>query len=253
MVSCSSNLLLLASLLSTIVSNCSTSSAFIQKQNFVHHRIQKSATLVQQQSKSSETEILCLISEDDKKKVTEQLGYIPPNVLSISARNSSGDPIAIKTYPLGGGASRRMNKAAQDKTPFPTLYWLTCKKISKALANLEREGVLQQFEERIVNQEEDAHIKMRKAHEEYAQERWDTLTEQDKHFLLNNGETKEGFVKMLRDSGVAGTQFRRKDGSVPYAKCLHAHYAHFVSSPNSSNIVGKWAHELLKERFPDCL
>eukprot|EP00533_Pseudo-nitzschia_delicatissima_P001977 CAMPEP_0116082216 /NCGR_PEP_ID=MMETSP0327-20121206/2614_1 /TAXON_ID=44447 /ORGANISM="Pseudo-nitzschia delicatissima, Strain B596" /LENGTH=112 /DNA_ID=CAMNT_0003573007 /DNA_START=334 /DNA_END=668 /DNA_ORIENTATION=+ len=73
-------------------------------------------------------------------------------------------PVAIQTYPLNGGAKRRQNKAKlpanqnEDQSeetksvvqsPFPTLFWLTCPDISKAVANLERRGFVQIIEDEL--------------------------------------------------------------------------------------------------------
>ena len=45
--------------------------------------------------------------EFDREGIKRQLGYLPHNFVKVSARNANGSPVAIKTYPLDGGAPRR--------------------------------------------------------------------------------------------------------------------------------------------------
>ena len=201
------------------------------------------------------------VSIEDQHIIEKQLGYLPPNLLCVSARSMETKiPIAIQTYPLGGGSRQRRAKAAQNLTPFPTLFWLTCPVISKAISNLERRGVNKLLEERLLRNEDDSLRQMELCHEEYARIRWNSLSEEDKELLLGGADTDQdeiqenrfqGFYSILRESGVAGTDWKRKDGSIPSVKCLHAHYAHFRSSSFSEgrsgdiNIIGAWTHELL--------
>lgn len=83
---------------------------------------------------------------------------------------------------------------------------------------------------------------------------------------------RESMTKMIRYSGVAGTDYRglrekeglsgNNDNFVPSVKCLHSHYAHYRSQMSRSNVgedcatpsfnlVRKWTHDLLIEQFPD--
>ena len=229
----------------------------------------------------------------------EQLGYVPPNICSISAKRGDsadiitgaktnsdidtssrgiGRPIAIKSYPL---LVQIVNKE-QDKynhTPFPTLYWLTCPHVSRAISEVERNGYVKKFQLRL---EDDTYLAKQwwQCHEEYALERWQLLSESDREWLIqsnnpldenNNSEQRKvnSMGEMIQYSGVAGTDHRRlrdsdidttsKDNDpslyVPSVKCLHSHYAHYRSQQESEskmiNIVGKWTHELLIEEFPD--
>jgi len=222
---------------------------------------------------------LPVVSQSDQDIIKQQLGYIPPNLHSVSARSKeNSNPIAIQTYPLGGGSPQRRAKAAQNLTPFPTLFWLTCPLVSKAISNLEREGAAKLLEARL-HDTENAFEEMMACHEEYAKLRWNSLVSEDRNLLLsgisfnddkgNNqdsisfDEAKrkkqfEGFCNILQKSGVAGTDYNRKDGSLPSVKCLHAHYAHYRSvcdenHSQNTNIIGKWTHELLCQEDYDFL
>lgn len=202
-------------------------------------------------------------SASDQNLVEQQLGYLPPNFLRVSAWTSDNSPIAIQTYPLHGGAPRRQAKATATPTPallgapFPTLYWLTGPAISRAIAELERKGCIVEFEKRLNNEPLEAE-RFISCHKQYANARWNSLKEEDRSLLTMDNSSIKRMRNMLEFSGVAGTDFlsqQLEDGSfVASVKCLHAHYAHYRStSPNEEvyNPVGFWIHEILQENFPD--
>ena len=207
----------------------------------------------------------------DAQVVHQQLGYLPPNYFCVSARTRDGDPIAIQTYPLHGGAPRRQKKAVlsgNDEckdlgTPFPTLYWLTNPTISSAIAELERAGYVQKLRSRL---EEDpvAALQLLKSHRDYAARRWASIRQHDRELLQSDTSSSvQRMRSMLQSSGIAGTDFQSQvddNGNfVPTLKCLHANYAHFRSvgvfhhhdDGNGFNPVGMWVHELLQEQFPE--
>jgi hypothetical protein len=213
-------------------------------------------------------------SKSDQEAVRQQLGYLPPNFVKVSARNVNGSPVAIKTYPLHGGAPRRQAKSAlsldslESKsisvgTPFPTLYWLTCPSIAKAIAKMERKGYVGMLEERL---KDDSAMtdQLFCCHKEYARERWECLSLDDKNLLMHTDSASVQRMRvMLESSGIAGTNTatlttQNKDGSKqPAIKCLHAHYADFRSTADghlgqrqTENPVGRMVHELLAEQFP---
>jgi hypothetical protein len=201
--------------------------------------------------------------ESDRQAVGQQLGYLPPNFLAVSARNGNGSPVAIKTYPLDGGAPRRQAKAARSLsesvsvgTPFPTLYWLTCPSICTAIAALERNGYVGILEDRLQADSRQTR-QLFCCHREYARERWTCLSLDDQNLLT---QTDFSSVQRMRDvlesSGIAGTNTTSltQNGSfLPAIKCLHAHYADYRSSAGqgrTENPVGRMVHELLVEQFP---
>ena len=241
------------------------------------------------------------VTPEEEAALLEQLGYVPPNICSISARSGNnaniiadgistnsaidtsskgiGRPIAIQSYPL---LVQIVNKEENkhNQTPFPTMYWLTCHHVSKAISEIERNGYVRKFQSRL---EDDASLAKEwwQCHEEYAAERWGLLSDSDREWLLstnqldeedNNSEQRkvDSMREMIQYSGVAGTDHRRlrdntdeddknEDSSlyVPSVKCLHSHYAHYRSQKEGRsaviNIVGKWTHELLIEEFPDLI
>ena len=212
------------------------------------------------------------VSEEDHDTILNQLGYVPSNLVTVSARRGKfGTPLALKTYPLDGGASRRKAKARGKLTPFPTLFWFCCPVVGKALANLERQGYVGLLEQKLIRNP-DALETFIRSHESYAKERWDSLTPHHQKMLEHRvGDMNEGMSSMIRYSGIAGTDFKsftpRMDDEEgerivekPSIKCLHAHYAHYRSqiqggnyTPESKNIVGEWIHETLTKEFPDLI
>ena len=197
-----------------------------------------------------------ILSEEDC--VQNQLGYMPPNYVGVSAWKTKSEnsshrsgvrivtnsttndeksimiPVAIQTYPLNGGAKRRQNKAklsddASDEneqtqsqtpkkksivqSPFPTLFWLTCPDISKAVANLERRGFVQIFEDEL-NADPELSQRLFSCHQEYADLRWKSLTEEDRNILKGSSSTDGGLSpslqrmrNMMECSGISGTNF----------------------------------------------
>lgn len=143
------------------------------------------------------------VQDGDREMILNQLGYVPENLVSVSARRGTGSPLALKTYSLNGGGARRKRKALGDMTPFPTLYWFCCPIVSKAVSDLEREGYVKILEDRL---EEDESILANfiKSHEGYALERWNSLLPQHQEYL----QRSDRMTEMVKYSGIAGTDFK---------------------------------------------
>lgn len=179
---------------------------------------------------------IAAISLSDQAAVREQLGYIPTNLVRVASwTRNTGEPVVLQTYPLDGGSSRRKRRT-EISTPFPTLYWLCHAKIHRAIAELERLGYAKTgillTEEEIAN--------LAECHQQYATERWESLTDEDRRSL------PESIISMLRDSGIAGANITM---STPSVKCLHAHYAHY--RVHGMNPVGSHVETLLRQKWPD--
>ena len=207
----------------------------------------------------------------DEDAIRRQLGYLPSNFVGVSARKlKSNVPVAIKAYPLHGGAKRRQARATAGAssvsetyigTPFPTLYWLTSQSISRAISELERTGYLRTVQE-CINSESDRASRLLACHAEYAMARWDSLSDADQS-LLDAEDAHPSILRMrniLKNSGISGTNLTCSElvddePWVPPIKCLHAHYAQYRStmdSPNcTQNPVGELVHEQLLVQFPD--
>lgn len=218
------------------------------------------------------------VSQEDKNMIIDQLGYLPTNLVAVSARRGTGAPLALMTYSLNGGGARRKRKALDELTPFPTLYWFCCPIVGKAISELEREGFVGILETRL-SENSDLLNDFIECHRGYARERWNSLLPEDRNYLLQS----ERMTRMVRDSGIAGTDYQSfftpksrsittttasEDTSLnePFLKasikCLHAHYAHYRSQIERMekeecdyplNIIGLWTDELLKDRYKELI
>ena len=74
----------------------------------------------------------------DEATVAAQLGRAPRGSWSVARRCACGLPQVIETGPH-----------LDDGTPFPTLWWLTCRSLSKAVGRLEAGGWMTAFNERL--------------------------------------------------------------------------------------------------------
>lgn len=129
-----------------------------------------------------------------------QLGRIPAVRFDVIVRCHGGHPLVIRNHPFDA-----------DGNPFPNLYWLTCPDASKAVARLESDGAIGEFNRRL-DADPDFALSVERAHAEYARER-----------ARNFSETEAW-------GGVGGT---RKG-----VKCLHAHYANHLAG--GDDLVGSW-------------
>jgi hypothetical protein len=112
-----------------------------------------------------------------------------------------------------------------------------------------------------------------RCHEQSGDERWAILSSRDRELLLSATSREHGMEKdartiermrsMIRESGIAGTNYQaltNDDGHLTRVtiKCLHTNYAHFCSTadPNNDqsngeeNPIGRMTHTLLINNFP---
>lgn len=147
----------------------------------------------------------------DLEVVREQLGREPTTPFSIVARCGGGHPLVIRNDPVDANGA-----------PFPTLYWLTCPAAVKAVARLESDGAIAEFNGR-ADEEGDFAAELDAAHREYAEER------------------ALGFPEALDLGGVGGTRTG--------VKCLHAHYANHLAG--GADPIGAWVTERVEPVHPE--
>lgn len=126
-------------------------------------------------------------TEQDFESVKAQLGRAPRGRWSVARRCACGKPQVLETYPR-----------LDDGTPFPTLYWLSCRKLSSAIGTLESGGWMAGLNRRLAEDPE-FHEGLRLSTEEYVRRR--------------NG---------LDELGPTA----HPGGGPDRVKCLHAHTAH---------------------------
>lgn len=104
--------------------------------------------------------------------------------------------------------------------PFPTIYWLKPGELHRAVANLERQGLIAELEERIQN---DASFRdaVHDDHRRYIAQRWAMLTEDDRTAV-----EEFGLREHFHERGIAGI------ADFNHVKCLHAHVAHALADRN---------------------
>ncbi len=95
----------------------------------------------------------------DLAAVHAQLKREPRGVREVAHRCPCGNPTVISTAPR-----------LPDGTPFPTLYYLTCPRVSAAASTQESDGVMREMTERLTEDSELA-AAYRVAHESYLAER----------------------------------------------------------------------------------
>lgn len=123
----------------------------------------------------------------------------------VVRRCKYGYPILIESHPVINGK------------PFPTLYWLTCPFLIKAVSRLEAHGWISKLEELIAK---DSVLRERylRAHKEIQERR---------SRLINDENTKERLSKV----GSGGIRDLRR------VKCLHLHLSDFLAGVD--NPVGE--------------
>lgn len=79
------------------------------------------------------------VAAADLQAVTAQLGRPPRGVRRVAARCPAGHPAVVETEPR-----------LPDGTPFPTLYYVTCPRLTGAIGTLEGSGLMREMSERLV-------------------------------------------------------------------------------------------------------
>ena len=143
--------------------------------------------------------------EDDARAVQAQLGRPPRGRWSVARRCACGLPQVIET-----------RSHLEDGTPFPTLWWLTCRSLSHRVGQLEAGGWMAAFNDRLA-----AEPALREA-----------LTAATAAYAA-----RREALEPLADPVGSLPRAHPGGGGVPgrggRVKCLHAHTAHqLVSGDN---------------------
>lgn len=156
-----------------------------------------------------------MVTEADRAAVAAQLGRPPRAIREVAFRCPSGHPAVIKTSPR-----------LDDGTPFPTLYYLTCPRLTALASRLEASGLMKEMTERLAVDEDLAAVYLA-AHRAYLAER-------------------DAIEPLGTDVSAGGMPGR--------VKCLHVHLAHALAVGPGVNPFGDETLELLKDEWPggDC-
>ena len=139
------------------------------------------------------------IADADAAAVEVQLGRPPRGLRDVAHRCPCGLPAVVRTAPR-----------LTDGTPFPTLYYLTCSRLSSRIGGLEAVGRMREMTERLADHPELA-AAYRRAHEAY-------LAERDAIEPLGTGVSAGGMPDRV--------------------KCLHVHAAHALAAGPGVNPFG---------------
>ena len=174
-------------------------------------------------------------------------------ILYVGARHpTTNNPTVLVCYPLRvaqdlnrsstkGYSTNKWNpKVGSQPVPWPNTFWLCCPDVIGKIGKLEHSGLIKKFNARFrwPEKEEDLEAAARdaeqfaKQHTNYAEFRWNLLSEADKAYSLENG-----YDEILRKCGVGGLRVPQQ------VKCLHLHYAHYLAT--GDNMVGEWCQQEL--------
>lgn len=169
--------------------------------------------------------------EEAARLVEAQLGYSVTNLVGIAAWTRDGMPAVIETYPL------RRNHHRTPVEPFPTLFWLSDRRLSAAVSAVEARGGITQARAEMRARQSHLHD-LSLVHARYKRRRWALLNEDDRMLVESRG-----WVDKIGSVGVAGLRDHTD------VKCLHAHYANFLADMRDQvqpvNPLGKWVHDRL--------
>ena len=149
-----------------------------------------------------------MISETDRQAIETQLARPIRGALAIAHRCDCGKPDVVLTAPR-----------LEDGTPFPTMYYLTCPKLTGAVGTLEANGVMKELQAELDSDEQLA-AQYEKAHQSYLVDR-----------------AKLGEVPEIAGISAGGMPNR--------VKCLHVLVAHSLAVGPGANPLGDRVLEML--------
>jgi hypothetical protein len=156
------------------------------------------------------------VTLEDAQLIARQIGRPPRGAFAVAARCPHGFPQVLKVSPLVNG------------TPFPTLYWLSCPFLCRAVSDLEAAGWVSRLEERVAGDDKlrDA---LEQSHNDYVAARSRCLDSGDRRALAACGR-----LRLLEERGIGGIADRTR------LKCLHLHVAHALveTNPIGSAVLG---------------
>lgn len=144
------------------------------------------------------------VTNNDRDVIATQLGRPPRALRAIAYRCPCGDPAVVQTYPR-----------LPDGTPFPTLFYLTCRRLCSAVSRLEASGLMREMTGRLTA-EPDLAAAYRRAHESYLAQR-------------------DAIEPLGTDVSAGGMPGR--------VKCLHVLVAHTLACGPGANPFGDEALE----------
>ena len=144
----------------------------------------------------------------DADAVAAQIGRRPRGLRRVAHRCPCGLPDVVETAPR-----------LEDGTPFPTLYYATCPRLTSRIGRLEAEGLMREQTERLAD-DPDLAARYAAAHTAYLADR-------------------DAIEPLGTDTSAGGMPER--------VKCLHVHVAHTLARGAGVNPVGDETLERLDD------
>lgn len=173
-------------------------------------------------------EAMYLAPSHDERVVARQLRRRPKPFLDVCRRCRYDYPQVIANNPVHSHPS--------GFEVFPTVYWLTCPLLARAISRLEAEGQIRMYEERLRTDGEFLD-RMESEHRAAAASRLKLVPEEVQEALQSQQPRQ---WESLAETGIAG--IRAAEG----VKCLHAHFADYVG--RGTNPIGQDVAEQLRSR-----
>jgi hypothetical protein len=148
------------------------------------------------------------VTVGDRELIARQIGRAPRGNYTIACRCVHGFPQVLQVPPV------------VEEKPFPTLYWLTCPFLCRAVSELEGQGWVGRLEQTLAA-EADLRAALDRADAEYVATRWGLLSVDEERGLAGRGQLRE-----LDARGIGGIADRTR------LKCLHLHVAHALVDRN---------------------
>ncbi len=146
--------------------------------------------------------------ERDVRAVALQLGRPPRAMTGVAHRCGCGLPAVVQTRPR-----------LDDGTPFPTLYYLTCPRLSSAVGRLESSGLMREMTERLATDPD--------LREQYERAARDYVARRDALDVLDGVPAQGGMPRRV--------------------KCLHVLVAHSLAVGRGVNPFGDEALDRIGE------
>lgn len=144
--------------------------------------------------------------------VREQIGREPRGIARVAVTNPEGVPLVLQ-----------MRSLVNEK-PFPTLYWLCSRDLSREIGRIEMTGWIKRFEDELA-QDSVLRARFHEQQQAYVDLRWQLMDPSDRARLEAQGHTD-----MFNKVGIGGISSWDK------VRCLHMQYAHHLAG---ENLVGQ--------------
>lgn len=145
--------------------------------------------------------------------IEQQIGRPPRGIEAVACATADGVPLVLQMRSL------------VDERPFPTLYWLSCRDLCRAIGRIEDEGWVKQIEQELA---EDTALRETylAQQQRYVARRWQLMREEDRQRI-----EQLGFSPLFERYGIGGIAQWDK------VRCLHMQYAHWLAE--GDNVIGE--------------